>query len=178
MDPTDNPISNTDVWGSTAAFAIIGILLLLPLLYFFPDAVFLRSPFAVIAASGFFWGLLSVIAFRTFWELYYTHFYPNWVRPLAPLNILLYAGFGFLLWFLTGSFKSFPVLVFVLLGGLEGLLEHFIGVYGLRVLDKVPIFNALDPVPVFIFSFFEYIVYWSIVAWLAVALSKLIPLVT
>ena len=50
-----------------------------------------------------------------------------------------------------------------------------IGVYGLRILEKVPVFNALDPLPVFIFSFFEYIVYWSITAWLAVALNKFIP---
>ena len=177
MDLTDNPVTNSDVWGSTAVFAFIGILLLLPLLFLYQDMDFLRPPWAVIAASGIFWGFFSVIAFRTFWELYYQHFYPSWVRPFAPLNIFLYAGFGLVMWFLANSFNTLPILVFILLGGIEGILEHFIGVYGFRVLEKVPVFNALDPVPVFIFSFFEYIVYWSIVAWLAVALSKLISLV-
>ncbi len=175
MDPTDNPVTNKDVWGSTAVFAIIGILLLLPLLFVYQDVDFLPSPQAIIAASGIFWGVLSVFAFRAFWELYYQHFYPGWVRPLAPLNIFLYAAFGFVLWFLANSFNTLPVLVFILLGGIEGLLEHVIGVYGLRILEKVPVFNALNPGPVFIFSFFEYIVYWSIVAWLAVALTKFIP---
>ena len=175
MDPTDNPVTNKDVWGSTAVFAIIGILLLLPLLFVYQDVDFLQSPQAIIAASGIFWGVFSVFAFRAFWELYYQHFYPGWVRPLAPLNIFLYAAFGLILWFLANRFNTVPVLVFILLGGIEGLLEHVIGVYSLRILEKVPVFNALTPGPVFIFSFFEYIVYWSIVAWLAVALTKFLP---
>ena len=175
MDPTDNPITNKDIWGSTAVFAIIGILLLLPLLFVYPDVDFLQSPQAIIAASGIFWGVFSVFAFRAFWDLYYQHIYPGWVRPLAPLNIFLYAAFGLILWFLANRFNTVPVLVFILLGGIEGLLEHVIGVYSLRILEKVPVFNALTPGPVFIFSFFEYIVYWSIVAWLAVALTKFLP---
>jgi len=175
MDPTDSPVTNKDIWGSTVVFAIIGILLLLPLLFLYPDADFLRSPLAVIAASGIFWGLLSVIAFRAFWNLYYQHFYPRWVRPLAPLNIILYAFLGLVMWFLANRFNSLPVLMFILIGGIEGLLEHIIGVYGLRVLEKVPVFNALNPAPVLIFSFFEYIVYWSIVAWLAIAFTSLAP---
>ncbi|MGB2897059.1 MAG: hypothetical protein WBB65_12945 [Anaerolineales bacterium] len=175
MDPTDSPVTNTDIWGSTAVFAIIGILLLLPLVYLYPDADFLRSPLAVATASGIFWGLFSVIAFRAFWDLYYQYFYPRWVRPLAPLNIILYALFGLVMWSLANRFNTLPTLMFILFGGTEGLLEHLIGVNGLRVLEKVPVFNALDPIPVFIFSFFEYIVYWSIVAWLALALTSLLP---
>ena len=175
MDPTDNPVTNKDIWGSTAVFAIIGILLLLPLLFVYPDVDFFLSPQAIIAASGIFWGVLSVFAFRAFWELYYQHFYPFWVRPLAPLNIFLYAVFGLILWFLANRFSTVPVLLFILLGGIEGLLEHVIGVYCLRILEKVPVFNALTPGPVFIFSFFEYIVYWSIVAWFAVVLTKFVP---
>ena len=175
MDPSNSPVTNKDIWGSTAVFAIIGFLLLLPLLFLYPDADFMQSPRAVIAASGIFWGFLSTIAFRAFWDLYYQHFYPSWVRSLAPLNFILYAAFGLVMWSLVNIFNTLPVLVFILLGGVEGVLEHLIGVYGLRVLEKVPVFNALDPAPVFIFSFFEYIVYWSIVAWLAVALTKLVP---
>ena len=177
MDPTDSPVTNTDVWGSTAAFAILGVLLLLPLLFLYPDADFFRSPSAIIAASGIFWGFLSIIAFRTFWELYYRHFYPYWIRPLAPLNIFTYAAFSLVMWLLATSFNTLPVLVFILLGGIEGVIEHILGVYGLRILKKVPVFSALDPIPVFIFSFFEYIVYWSIVAWIAVTLTRLVPLV-
>jgi hypothetical protein len=175
MDPTDSPITNRDVWGSTAAFAILGMLLLLPLLFLFQDSDFLRSPCALIAAAGIFWGLMSVIAFRMFWELYYRHFYPFWVRPLAPLNTFLYAGFGLAIWTIAMRVNTQPVLVFILLGGIEGVIEHILGVYGLRILKKVPVFSALDPIPVFIFSFFEYIVYWSIVAWLAVILTRLVP---
>ena len=175
MDPTDDRVTNKDIWGSTAVFAFIGFLLLLPLNFVYLDVDFLQSLRAIIAASGIFWGVFSVFAFRAFWELYYQHFYPDWVRPLAPLNIFLYAAFGMILWSLANRFTTIPVLVFILLGGIEGLLEHVIGVYGLRILEKVPVFNELSPGPVFIFSFFEYIVYWSIVAWLAVALTKFIP---
>ncbi len=117
MDPTNSPVTNKDIWGSTAVFAIIGFLLLLPLLFLYPDADFMQSPRAVIAASGIFWGILSVVAFRAFWDLYYQHFYPSWVLPLAPLNIFTYAVFGLVMCFLATRFNTLPVLVFILLGG-------------------------------------------------------------
>jgi len=46
-------------------------------------------------------------------------------------------------------------------------LEHVFGIYGLHILDKVPWLQGISPFPVIVFSFFEYIVYWAIVAWMS-----------
>jgi hypothetical protein len=59
------------------------------------------------------------------------------------------------------------------LGGVEGIVEHIIAIYGFRILDKVPFLQGLDTFPVLIFSFFEYMVYWTLVAWLALGIAKL-----
>jgi hypothetical protein len=65
------------------------------------------------------------------------------------------------------------VVWFVVLGGLEGVAEHIFGIYALHILDKVPWLSGLPPMPLIIFSFFEYIVYWSLTAWLGLVLLKL-----
>lgn len=64
------------------------------------------------------------------------------------------------------------VLWFVLLGGVEGLLEHVLGIHGLRILERVPWLQGLTPLPVLMFSFFEYVLYWTLVGWLAFGLTK------
>ena len=97
------------------------------------------------------------------------------MRSISPLNTLLYAAIGMGLWKLTITFENRLVLVFGVLGGLEGVAEHIFAIYGLHVLEKVPWLEGLKPVPVIIFSFFEYIAYWSAAAWLAFGFSHLLP---
>lgn len=46
-------------------------------------------------------------------------------------------------------------------------------IYILRILDRVPLLQGLDPLPVLVFSFFEYVLYWALVAWLALGLFKI-----
>jgi hypothetical protein len=66
----------------------------------------------------------------------------------------------------------------VLLGGLEGVLEHVIGIYGLHILEKVPWLEDVSAFPVVAFSFFEYTFYWAIIAWTAYLLTRIISWVT
>jgi hypothetical protein len=76
------------------------------------------------------------------------------------------------------QFLKTLIQVFLLLGGLEGILEHVFGIYGLHILDKVPWLQGTPPIPVIIFSFSEYIVYWAVVAWMAygrLALRVILP---
>lgn len=66
------------------------------------------------------------------------------------------------------------MLWFVVLGGVEGIAEHVFGIYGLCILEKVPWLQGLALLPVLFFSFFEYVLYWTLVAWLALGLNKLV----
>jgi hypothetical protein len=61
---------------------------------------------------------------------------------------------------------------FAILGGLEGVIEHILGIYGLHILEQVPWLQEVTALPVLVFSFGEYVLYWSLVGWLAFGLTK------
>jgi hypothetical protein len=114
-----------------------------------------------------------MVAIFGFWDLYYQYIYPSWARWLTPLDIILYGVIGFGIWWLASNIPGPVVLWFILLGGLEGILEHLLGVYGFQILDKVPWLEGITPFPVIAFSFFEYIFYWTLVTWLGYAIFKI-----
>ena len=161
-----------DMWRATLLFWGAGLIILLPLLAVFRDPASQRAARIVGTASALFWGALSIVAIFGFWELYYRHFYPAWARWLIPLNVLLYGAIGLGMWWLALRLPGPAVLWFVLLGGVEGIVEHLVGVYGFRILEKVDWLQGLSVLPVVVFSFFEYVLYWTLVAWLALGLVK------
>ena len=80
---------------------------------------------------------------------------------------------GLGMWWLAYQLPGISIIWFVLLGGIEGLAEHILGIYGFRILDKVPWLKDVKVLPALVFSFFEYVFYWTVVAWLAFGLFKL-----
>lgn len=167
-------LTSRQVWLSTLIFGGLGLALLLPLLFLFQDPAVQDAVRPIVLTSALFWGVLAAVAIFGFWDLYYSHFYPTWIRWLTPLDLLLYGAIGLGLWWLAQRLPGPDVLWFALLGGVEGILEHLFGVYVLQILDKVPWLQGLTPPPVLIFSFFEYVVYWTLVAWLAFGLARLV----
>jgi hypothetical protein len=170
----ESPVSSSELRASTLGFSLLACILIIPLILIHPRELFSESYLAIIVASSLFWGLLSIAAFRIFWDIYYRYIYPAWLRHLAPLNIVLYGLIALGMWFLVQHLRISNVLVFVLLGGIEGLLEHVFGIYRLEVLNKVPWLKGLATLPVLLFSFVEYIVYWSLVCWIALGLQRLL----
>jgi hypothetical protein len=169
----DIKLTHQDVWLSTLIFAVLGIITLIPLIIVFRDDLFERSSWTTVGAAAVFWGLAATLAMIAFWELYYVYIFPSWARWLAPFDALLYGIIALLMWWLASQLPGIAVLWFVILGGVEGILEHALGVYGLHILDKVPWLEGISPFPVVVFSFFEYVFYWSLVAWLAYILARL-----
>ena len=162
-----------DLWLSTLIFGLAGLLLLLPLLFVFHPAAFQRAGWSLAIASGVSWGVMATIAIFVFWDLYYQYIFPAWAHRWAPLDALLYTAIGLGMWWLACRLPGSPVFWFVLLGGLEGIVEHVLGVYGQHILEKVPMLQGAPVALVILFSFFEYVLYWSIVAWLGFALLRL-----
>lgn len=168
----DIQVTDQEVWLSALLFAALDLVVLVPLVLVFKSEVFRVASRLIVFASAVFWGTVAVVAIRGFWEMYYRHIYPAWVRLLVPLDVLLYGGIGLGLWWLAIRVGGPSVLAFALLGGIEGIAEHLFGIYALRILDKVPLLQGLAPLPVVVFSFFEYVLYWTLVAWLAFGLVK------
>jgi hypothetical protein len=167
-------ITAQDLKISTFIFGLLALIFTIPLHFVFEHNLFINALLPIVIASAIFWGIVSTIFIIGYWDLYYQHFYPSWIRPLAPLSFILYCSFGLGLWWLT-SHQSLPVIwVFVFLGGMQGVLEHALAIYGLSILEKVPLLQGLKPVPVLVFSFFEYAFYWSLVGWIAIGISKLL----
>ena len=162
----ENKLTDHDIWQSTLTFALLGLILIVPLLLLYRDESFRRSARTISFASAIFWGILATAALFAAWKLYYQYLYPTWMRWLAPTDALVYGLFGLGMWWLAVRIPGPTLLWFLLLGGFEGILEHVFGIYGLHILDKVPWLQGATPLPVIVFSFFEYIVYWAIVAWM------------
>lgn len=173
-DQTSIRITAQDLKLSTLIFSLLAIIITIPLHFIFENDLFRIALLPITIASAVFWGIVSTIFIFGYWDLYYRYFYPPWIRPLAPLSLILYSSFGLGLWWLT-SHQSLPVIwAFATLGGLQGVLEHSLAIYGLQILDKVPLLHDLKPIPVLVFSFFEYAFYWSLVGWIALGITKLV----
>jgi hypothetical protein len=168
----DIKLSTQDIWFSALIFGVMGGVLALPLAFLYKDVYFKASPVPITLASALFWGFTATLAILGFWELYYKYIFPASLRWLAPLDLFLYAAFGLGMWWLASHLPGRAILWFVLLGGLEGIVEHLFGIYGLRILEKVPWLQGASPLPLVIFSFFEYIFYWTLVGWLGLGLLK------
>ena len=169
--PTELSLTTREVWWSTVVFGLLGLAASIPLIWLFDLESFRTAGLAVGVASALFWALFGVTMIFHFWNLYYRHFYPPWVRYAAPLTVLLYAGLGMGMSWLASKLPGEMLLWFVLLGGVEGILEHVLGIFVLDIVNKVPFLRGLPSFPLIVFSFFEYILYWAIVGWIALGLA-------
>ena len=174
----DFKMTPQDAWTSALIFGAVGIALLIPLAFLFRAPQFQRAAWALTVASALLWGVLAAVAMLFFWEFYYRYIYPGWGRWLAPLDLLLYAAIGLGMWWLASRIPGSLVVWFALLGGLEGVAEHLIGIYTLHILEKVPWLQGMPVLPVTVFSFFEYILYWTLVAWMGFVLLKIAQVIT
>ena len=163
-----------DVWISTIILGLIGFCLLFLVLWLYRDGSFRNSPFPLTLASGLFWGVLAILVLWLGWEIYYQYLYPSWMRPLAALDLILYALIGLGMWALAVRLPGSALFWFILFGAVEGVLEHILGIYAMHILDKVPWLQGLPAGPLLIFSFFEYIVYWELTISFAWVLQRFI----
>lgn len=65
---------------------------------------------------------------------------------------------------------------FCLLTGLLAANEHYIAWSFARLPEKVPMLAGIPLIPIMLFAFFEYQVYWAGALWLAWTLLKLLQI--
>jgi len=169
-------LTSQDYWISAFVAFVFSCVLIAPLILVFRNLDFKQAAWSTGIASALFWGSLAIVAFYAFWEIYYQYIFPQWMRKLAPADFLLYAAIGLGMWWLATQLPGSAVLWFVFFGGIESIVEHLIGIYWLGILDKVPVLQQVDPLPALIFAFFEYMVYWSLIAWFSLFILKVFQL--
>jgi hypothetical protein len=161
------PLTSSGYWLSAAGAAVLAVLLTMLVVNLFPPHQFHHLGCEIVLAGGLFWGALATAVLTSMWDSYYTFFAPDWQRTLAPLSAILYAGIALLLWWLARRLPGPPALAFPFLGGLESLVEHSLVIWGLGILAKVPMLAGVAPLPVLVFAFFEYVIYWGLILVLA-----------
>jgi hypothetical protein len=165
----DLKISNQELWKNIIAFIAIDILILIPL--FFQFIEYQDSSYSIVYASMFFWGMQTIVIVFAFWNIFHKYIYPDWMRWILSVRVLLYIAVGFGLLWPAERLPGLTLPWFVLLGGVAGVFERIVVIQGLRILEKVPYLQDIKPFPVLVFSFFEYVFYWTLVAWLALRIG-------
>ncbi len=121
----------------------------------------------IALASALFWSILAILLLIFYWDDYYSFFADSSQRLLIPLAALIvYPLWSVFLRWLALHLPGNPVAAFCLLGGLQAIPEHAIAIYKMRILD-IPFLQEATPISIFIFSYFEYLVFWSLVLVLA-----------
>ena len=163
-----------DLLLSTAWFGLAGVLLYLPLFGLFPVHVFRTSRRAVVMGASLFWLGFTAILVNLAWSYYYRLFYPQWMKWGAALvAFALYPIYAFACQWLSCRLPGHPLLWFCFFTGLLAANEHFIAWNFARLPEKVPFLQEMPLLPIMVFAFFEYQVYWAIALWLAWFLIKL-----
>jgi hypothetical protein len=157
-------VSSAQFWMSSIIIALIDALFVLLLVWRIKPADFRELKWPLVGSAVLVWSILSIVIVLVFWDTYYKHFFPGWFRSGGLLLYvpLLYGVFAYVFLWLSLRIPGHPLVNFCILAGLESLLEHLWGFYGLKIL-KTPILQDVSPISILAFSFPEYIFYWCII---------------
>ena len=124
-------------------------------------------------AAALFWGLLAALLLSYAWGFYYSLFAPSWYRFAAPLaSVLIYSLVALLLRWAALRIPGNPVIWFCLLGGLQSIPEHALAIYRFGILD-IPFLRGTTAAAIFLFAYFEYVVYWGLALSLTIPVHRL-----
>ncbi len=169
--PGDIKATSELYWIAALVAALIDVGFVSLLAWRIQTSRFRQLKWAVTGAGVVFWGTLWAYALWSWWELAYRYVFPSWARWLiSPAYGLMYGACGFALWWLALRLPGNPMVSFCLLGGLISLPGHLRAIYGLRMLEKVPILQGVSPSSALVFGVFEFIFYWGIIIVIALLL--------
>jgi hypothetical protein len=124
------------------------------------------------SASNLFCSLLTVVLISFAWDFCYTLFILSWYCFVPLVVIFLYSFLGLAMWHTILKLPGNSVVTFCLLGCLEPIPEHIVGIYRFDTL-QVPIRHDGSTISIFVFTFFEYMVYWGKTLLFAIGVNRL-----
>lgn len=134
---------------------------------------FRQLKWALLVAAVIFWSTLWAWVLWSFWDCCYSYVFPGWARWLIPPAYgALFGASGLAPWWLALRSSGNPVASFCVLGGLVSLPGHLWAIYGRRMLEKVPLLQAVSPSSALVFGVPEFIFYWSTIIVVAVLLRR------
>ena len=158
----------------TAWFVLAGILLYLPLFWLLPAQTFRAHRRAVVMGTSLFWLGFTTVLVNLAWSYYYRYFYPAWMRwGVALIVLVLYSVYGFACHWIACRLPGHPMLWFCIFTGLLAANEHLIAWNFAHLPEKVPMLAGMPLIPIMIFAFFEYQVYWAGALWLGWVMLKI-----
>lgn len=168
-------ISSADFWMSSLIWEVLDLGLLALLLKVFKSPSFREALKSIAIVSMVLWSCFATALYWGFWGLFYGQILPVWTRWVAPLSGLFpYLPLALLFYLLSSKLPGNPILWFCFFGGLEGVAEHLLGIYGLRILEKVALLKGIDPLSIIVFPFSEYTLYWGLLLLMAWGLMKVL----
>jgi hypothetical protein len=129
---------------------------------------------ALVGTGAAAWAGFSMLLVQIFWDEYYCYLFPPAFRSGGLLLFvpLTYGLIAWLLHWLSLRMPGHPLLAFSLLAGVESLVEHSWGFYGMKALD-IPALQDASPVSILAFAVPEYIFYWLLMVGLSAFLHGL-----
>ncbi|MGZ6346105.1 MAG: hypothetical protein ACXWNC_00855 [Anaerolineales bacterium] len=153
--------------------ALVDVAFVLLLTWRIKRSRFRDLKWTLVGTAAIFWSIFGIFLVSVFWDTFYYSFFPGWFHFGGILIFvpILYGLFALVFYWLALHVPGNPIFVFCLLAGLESVLEHLWGIYGIKILE-IPILKEASPASILTFSFPEYIFYWCIVISITVLIQN------
>ncbi len=161
--PPDLKVTSEVLWRATVIFLFLDAGCSFLILRRINAPLFRDFKWMLVLVTGIFWGLMWTVMAVYLWDPVYQYVFPEWSRWfIPPIYALLFAFISLFFWWIALRWRGNPVLTFLLLGGLWGSLTHTWAIYR-GILDKPPMLQGAAPLPVIVFPFFEFVLYWCMI---------------
>jgi len=161
--PTGFKITTELLLRAALFFALLDAVLLPLLAWRIKPAAFRQLKTALPLITALYWCLLWFWVLINFWEPVYSYLFPAWSRWLLPFfQALLTAAVAAGACRASRWFRIHPLVSYVLMGGLWGVVSHLWAVV-VGVVDKPPMLQGASPAAAVTIAFFEFMFYWCVI---------------
>jgi hypothetical protein len=171
--PPDARITTEILWKGALLFALLDLPFVAILVWRIRPSLFIHIKWELIIVTALFWWSLWYIVIRNFWETVYRYVFPDWAHWYLPFfQAILAALVALAVWWVARHSRTYPVLAYLLLGGLWGAISHLWAVH-LGIVTKPPMLQGAQPFAAVVIAFFEFVFYWCIIMTAAALLHSL-----
>jgi hypothetical protein len=173
MTPENTKVLAEQLWMDAVIVTLVDAAFIAFLTWRVKPSQFRQLKWMLAGTAAVFWTIFGIVLVSIFWNTYYQYFYPGWFRSGGILLFvpIIFGVNALAFHWLAVRAPGNPILNFCLLGGLESLLEHLWGIYGLKILE-IPLLKQTSPASILAFAFPEYIFYWCLVISIAALFQK------